>query len=162
MVGTAVYQVGLHVLHPAKEIQGIEARRAEKLAAARERREQTGDQPVDVEQRHDVQAAIGVGKLKRRGDVLRRGGNIGLRERHDLRPRVVPKVCRISATSSASPIAGTRGGFFSPPESVKTPAPTLGSGVKVKTAMPSFCATSIAGDLLPASTTSALAPRSLI
>ena len=59
MVGTAVYQVGLRLLHPGEELQRVEARRAEHRAAARQRREQAGDQPVDVEQRHHVEAAVG-------------------------------------------------------------------------------------------------------
>jgi len=49
-----------------------------------------------------------------------------------------------------------------PPESVKLPAPAFASGVRVRTAIPSFFAASTAGEALPASTTSALAPKSLM
>ena len=63
-----------------------------------------GDQPVDVEQRHDVEAAIGIVKIRALVAMFCAeavtlpcvSGTIFGRE-------VVPEVCRISATSSVSP-----------------------------------------------------------
>src|SRR5271165_741660 len=75
---------------------------------------------------------------------------------------VVPEVWRISATSSAAARPGRAAAPFTAPESENAPAPRVGSGVSVNTATPSFFAASIAGDALPASTTSAPALRSLM
>src|SRR5271165_3803425 len=75
---------------------------------------------------------------------------------------VVPEVCRISATSSAAARPGRAAGPLASPDSENAPAPRDGAGVSVNTAMPSFFAASSAGDGLPASTTSALALRSLM
>ena len=58
MVGTAVYQVGLRLIEPVEEAQRVEARRADDAAAGGERGEHRRDQAVDVEQRHDVEAAV--------------------------------------------------------------------------------------------------------
>jgi len=73
---------------------------------------------------------------------------------------VVPEVWRMSATSSGAASPGRAAVPLSPPEREKAPATR--PGVSVSTRIPSFLATSIAGDALPAPTTSALAPRSLI
>ena len=59
MVGTAVYQVGLHSSIQAKNLSALKPGRAEDLAAGRQRRQHPGDQAVDVEQRHDVQPDVG-------------------------------------------------------------------------------------------------------
>ena len=48
----------VHSAIQREELQRIEARRAEDRAAGRQRRQQAGDQAVDVEQRHDVERAI--------------------------------------------------------------------------------------------------------
>ena len=58
MVGTAVYQLGFASLEPGEEAQRVEARRAVDAAAGGERRQHRRDQPVDVEERHDVEAAV--------------------------------------------------------------------------------------------------------
>ncbi len=58
MVGTAVYQVGFASSIPAKNFSALNPGVQNTAAAARQRRQQPGDQPVDVEQRHDVEAAI--------------------------------------------------------------------------------------------------------
>ena len=58
MVGTAVYQVGLGLVHPAEELQSVESRRAKDLAASRKRGQQAGHQPVNVKERHDVEPAV--------------------------------------------------------------------------------------------------------
>ena len=87
MVGTAVYQVGCRVLEPVEEAQRVEAGRAVDRGAGRERGRDRGDQAVDVEQRHDVEAAV-VGRQRQRGaDVAGRGREVALQQRHDLGPR---------------------------------------------------------------------------
>ena len=78
---------GAEVVQPAVELEGVEARRGHHAAAGRERCQQAGHDPVDVEERHDRQRAVRRGEVQRRGDVLRRRGQVPLAERHDLRPR---------------------------------------------------------------------------
>ncbi len=87
MVGTAVYQVGRHRFEPFEEPERVEARRAAHRGAGGERAGHRGDQAVDVEQRHDVEADIARRERKRAADVAGGGGEIGVGERHDLRPR---------------------------------------------------------------------------
>ena len=62
MVGTAVYQVGVRLLEPARRTERVEARRAEDRCPRRERGEHRGDEAVDMEQRHDVEAAVAGGR----------------------------------------------------------------------------------------------------
>ena len=70
---------------------------------------------------------------------------------------VVPDVCRMSATSSASAGPGRAAAPIAEPERRNGPAPASGSGVSVMSLTPSFSAARIAGDVLPASTINALA-----
>ena len=65
----------LRLTEPLEKAQCIEAGRAEHAAAGRERRQNRRDQPMDMEQRHDVEAAVVRSQRKR----LRRYG--------ELRPR---------------------------------------------------------------------------
>ena len=58
MVGTAVYQLGLASSSHWKKRSALKPGRAEDAAARGERRQHRRDQPVDVEQRHDVEAAV--------------------------------------------------------------------------------------------------------
>ena len=97
MVGTAVYQVGLRILHPAKEFQRVEARRAPDRCAGRERGRHRRDQPVDMKQRHHVEAAVGRRQRQRRADVARRGHEVRLQQRHDLRAAMWCRTCAGSA-----------------------------------------------------------------
>ena len=70
--------------HPCKKFQRVETGSAENASPARQRRQQSGDETVDVEQRHDVQAAIAGGQLHRIAYVAGRGADIALRQRDDL------------------------------------------------------------------------------
>ena len=70
MVGTAVYQVGSASIEPGEELQRVEARRADAhLPPAESGASSAADQPVDVEQRHDVQAAVLRRQRQRRANV---------------------------------------------------------------------------------------------
>ena len=78
---------GVHFVHPAKKMQGIEAGGATDLAARRQRGQQAGDKSVNMEERHDVEGAIRVGERQGRADIARRGAHIALGQRHDLGTR---------------------------------------------------------------------------
>ena len=86
MVGTAVYQVGCIVPQPGEEAEAAEARSTDHRPAGGDRGQHCRDQPVNVEQRHDVQADIRRPQLQRPADMHRRGSQIGVRQRHDFRP----------------------------------------------------------------------------
>ena len=77
----------LRLVEPLEEAERVEARRAEHAAAGRERGEHRRDQAVDVEQRHDVEAAVVGREPQRRADVGGRGREVGVAQRHQLRPR---------------------------------------------------------------------------
>ena len=49
---------GFCILEPAEEAQGIKPRRAPNLTARTKRRQHRRNEPVDVEKRHHVEAAI--------------------------------------------------------------------------------------------------------
>ena len=72
---------------PAEEAIDVAARRANHAAAGGERCHHGGDQTVTMKQRQHVQAAIGFAQLERRDGAEGRGADIGVRKRHDLRPR---------------------------------------------------------------------------
>ena len=65
----------------------MEARGAGHRGARPERGEERGDEAVDVEQRHHVQAAVRGRQAERQRDVRRARGQLPVRERHELRPR---------------------------------------------------------------------------
>ena len=77
----------LCLLHPGEETQSIEAWRAKYAAASRERRQQPRHEPVNVKQRHDLEAAILRREGKRLCDVVCRRADILLRQRYDLGSR---------------------------------------------------------------------------
>ena len=86
MVGTAVYQVGLELGEPLEEPQLVEARACRRpLAPASSEASSAGDQAVDVEERHDVQAPV-VGASRGRRDVAGRAHEVAVRQRDELRP----------------------------------------------------------------------------
>ena len=87
IVGTAVYQVGPDLPQPGEEAEAVEAGRADNRSAGRDRGQHGGDQAVDVEQRHDIEADVVRRQLQRPADMARRGGEVGVAQRHDLRPR---------------------------------------------------------------------------
>ena len=58
MVGTAVYQVGFASSIQAKKRSALKPGVQNTRAAGRQRRQHAGHQAVDVEQRHDVEAAV--------------------------------------------------------------------------------------------------------
>ena len=58
MVGTAVYQVGLASSIWPKNFSALKPGVQNTEPPRRQRGEQPRDQPVDVEQRHDVEAAV--------------------------------------------------------------------------------------------------------
>jgi hypothetical protein len=55
MVGTAVYQVGLHSFIQAKNLSALKPGVHKYLAARGKRRQHPGNQAMDVEQRHHMQ-----------------------------------------------------------------------------------------------------------
>ncbi len=88
MVGTAVYQVGSASSSQPKNFERVEAGRATHRRSGGERRQQGRDQPMDMEQRHDIEAAVVcANKVKGAPDIVGRGQEIGMGERHDFRPR---------------------------------------------------------------------------
>ena len=107
----------LGFLHFGEELERAETLGAEHRAAARERRGEAGDQPVDMEQRHDVEGAVARGKLERGGDVSSRSPDVGLGQRHDLRARGGARgvqdegdVMRFGGAGTGGGGAGTGGG----------------------------------------------------
>ena len=83
--GNASGPGGVNLLDPVEETQRIEPRGHEHLRSRGERRQHTRHQPVDVEERHDLQASVVRRQRERGGDVPRRGAQIRLRERDELR-----------------------------------------------------------------------------
>ena len=77
----------MYLLEPVEEAQRIEPWRDADLRSRGQRGEDAGDQPVDVEERHDLQADVRRRERERAGDVARRGGQVRLRERDQLGPR---------------------------------------------------------------------------
>ena len=69
---------GLRLLHPAKEFQRVETRCATDRRTGMQAGEDRRDQTVDVEQRHDVEAAVCRCELQRAGDVAGRGQKVGV------------------------------------------------------------------------------------
>ena len=61
----------LGLVHPREEPERVEAGRAEHAGPGRDRRQHAGDQAVDVEQRHDVEADVGRRERQRGADVAR-------------------------------------------------------------------------------------------
>ena len=74
----------LHLIEPLEEFQRIEAGRADHRRAGGKRGEHRRDQAVDVEQRHDVEAAVRSASAAASRGCCRRGREVGLRQRHDL------------------------------------------------------------------------------
>src|SRR5450432_3336381 len=79
-----------YFIEPGEELQSIEARRAADLCPCSKRGKRGSDEPVDVEQGHDVEADIGRGERKRGPDVLGACKDIALKQRNDLGPRCSP------------------------------------------------------------------------
>ena len=77
----------LRLLEPAEEFQGVESGRGEDAGAGGQRTGDGADQPVDMEQRHDVEAAILGAEGQSRPDLGGRGSEIGLGQRHQLGTR---------------------------------------------------------------------------
>ena len=156
IVGTAVYQVGVELVEPVEEPQLVEARGAGDGGAGVERGEQRGDEAVDVEERHHVEAAVRTARAR----ASRRRSRA---DAHSWRcvsgtsfgREVVPDVCSTSATSSGSGRV------------VRAPRPTAlrrgrrrrrgpdGSTCSSSTWMPRSAATSRAGVSSVAPTTTA-------
>ena len=70
-----------------KEAWAVKTCGAHDAATAGDGRQQCAHQPVDVEQRHHVQATIGVRQAQVRGDGARRSEQIGFAQRHEFRSR---------------------------------------------------------------------------
>ena len=77
----------LRLLEPAEEFQGVESGRGEDAGAGGQRTGDGADQPVDMEQRHDVEAAIPGAEGQGRPDLGGRGSEIRLGQRHQLGTR---------------------------------------------------------------------------
>ncbi len=71
------------LVEPAEDARCVELRR-DRHAGARQQRRQHGHEPVNVEQRHDVEAAIALGEGERRRHVPRRCADVGVRQQHGL------------------------------------------------------------------------------
>ena len=65
----------------------IESRRTNDARARSERRKQYSNQSVDMEQRHHIETSIARCQIERRDYIVDRRRQIGLRQRHHLRPR---------------------------------------------------------------------------
>ena len=79
MVGTAVYQVGFASSSHWKKCSALKPGVQKTDAPAASDDEHRRDQPVDVEERHDVEAAVVRRQRQRLADVAGRGGEVGLR-----------------------------------------------------------------------------------
>ena len=77
----------LFVARLVEEFQGVEPAGAADRSALRHAGGENRDQPVDMEQRHDVQAVVAVGQLEAGGDIACRCHDIALHQRHNLGPR---------------------------------------------------------------------------
>ena len=94
---------GLRLGEVRHESQRVEARRTVDGTPGRQRREQARDEPVDVEQRHDVEAPVRRCEPQGLADVAGRRGEVALGQRARSSGRaVVPEVCSTSPTSSGS------------------------------------------------------------
>ena len=159
MVGTAVYQVGLHssiqpknfsALKPGVQNTRPPAESGASTPAMSPWMWNSGMmlRPQSEADRASVSAMLPAETLTLRCD----SGTILGRD-------VVPDVCRISAIS-----CGCAGPFAQSPvpsaSSRNVPAPCSGVGTRVTRRIPSLAATAMAGEVLPVSTTSALALRS--
>ena len=103
MVGTAVYQVGRASSSQRKKLSALKPGVHTTLAAGGKRGEHRRDQAVDVEERHDVEAAV----CRRRARASRRCGRaeaatLAWESGTSFGREVVPEVWRRSATSSGS------------------------------------------------------------
>ena len=76
---------------PAERLHRVEARRTPRATPRPHARQHPGDQPVNVEQRHDVHAPIRRRQRQRLPNMPRRSANIPLAERHNLGPRSRPR-----------------------------------------------------------------------
>ena len=87
IVGTAVNQLGRAASNSRKKRKPLKP--AVQTTEPPEARggEHGRDQPVDVEQRHDVEAGILRPERQRAADVIGRGGDVDVSQRHDLGPR---------------------------------------------------------------------------
>ena len=70
--------VGFRRLHPGEEAQRVEARAAPDTGTRRHGAQHRRDQAMDVEQRHDVEAAIHRRQIQRGADVPGAGRDICL------------------------------------------------------------------------------------
>ena len=85
MAGTAVNQLGRVRLEPCEESVGIELRRAH-CRPASQRPDQAVQEPVAVEQRHDVEAAVGRLQVQPAPHRARGSHDHGMADRHHLGP----------------------------------------------------------------------------
>jgi len=74
---------GFDFVHLAEELQGIEAAGAIDFAALRQGCQDACNEAMDVKQRHHVQTAIGAAKACAACNVLRRGTDVSVCERHN-------------------------------------------------------------------------------
>ena len=73
-------------VHDVDDRSCVEAGSAHDTSSARERGEQSSNQPVNVEQRHHVQASVVGLEIERRGHVLCRRIEVSVAQRYELRP----------------------------------------------------------------------------
>ena len=88
-------------LQPAEKTGRVEAWRADQAGARGHGGQRRADQAMDMEQRHDIEAAVAGGECQRRPDVSCRGRHVPVGQWTRLGRAVVPDVCRTRATSSS-------------------------------------------------------------
>ena len=76
---------GIETGDPLKELALLEPRCADDARAGFDAREQRAHESVNMEERHDVEAAIRRCQREMLRDGARRGEQVAVRERHDLR-----------------------------------------------------------------------------
>ena len=86
MVGTAVSQVGTRSSSQAKTRSALKPGVQTTVLPARSEAITPCHQPVDVEERHDVEAAIAGLQREPAGDIGGRRAEVGAGQRHDLGP----------------------------------------------------------------------------
>ena len=98
---------GVELRQPFEEPHLVEPRSAHDRSARLERGEQAGDQSVDVEERHHVQASVLGAEAKGRCDVACRATQRPFVNGTSFGREVVPEVWSKSAMSSLSGCRGT-------------------------------------------------------
>ncbi len=165
IVGTPVYHVGRTSPIQAKNLSALNPLEHDTSPPAESGARRAAIEAVDVEQRHDHEAAVVRRERERGADVRRRRADVLLRERHDLgarrRPRRVQHERDVVARRTARRVARGALDALDANTRSKLPAPRSGRGANRAIGTPRRVATSTAADSLPCAMTRSFARRSV-